>query len=1176
MTANESILEAHGYCADLTSSSRDAFLRACKDGPTEVVRAYLDLGMPVDARVDISLETALIKAAEGGSVERLELLLSRGASLELVDSSQDTALRTALNWSQPEAARFLASRGADLTAMNKYGETALEHAVSKGQPDNARLLLELGADPNAVHLESARSACRRVIEQGDQELLALMLDKGLRPELVLDTQGARPLHYAIRAGNSAMVEALVARGASALTEDAHRTSALDYALSIHAEHLVESLGGEALPADAIERARKKAAVWTAAAAGSWSDAIEALSAAEMTVDSLNGAGRTLLALACESRSLEGIDALLKAGADPNVELPSRNTAIAFFAEGTSDELVERLISGGARAVNSRGEPQWLGSAVWYQYEAQVRMLLATRPAMSAKGWGEALYSATMQRNATIVRLLHEAGADLGWHQEIGGETALHGAVTAYRSDEVIAYLLGAGADPNARNDSQFTPLHSAVQHYEYNDSYLDVLRALIAAGARLDAVDTYTRTPYDAARDESKRHLVELVVNEPLASGASLEVLASKQSWATLAIWYEAGRRDEVLAFIERGVSVDAPPDVKAAPLVHAAIDAGDVELVRILLARGADAKRVEHYGTSMIQLAAGKGSIELFELFLERGADPRAFDDFHGTAIHAAAAHPELLRWIIERGISVDFGPAKSPMLSAVGSDNVESVRLLLDAGVSPNGADSYGNQPIFSAIEKGNAEVVALLCAKGQALDVVNKQTGDTPITAAAKAGNASVVRALIDAGADLTAKTRDDDDGLALIARRKELRREFADVLAAHGVDTSSPASFEPLEPALREPSPWFVAVYRGDLEAMKQLVAQTTVDERDAYGATALMYAIDAQRADLVEWLLDAGADVRAKDASGTSVSGYAPFQSDPTIDALIEARAGSKLLSMDVLNERAGRSMLSGDARKLLERGELKKLTQQLRDRKLNPFTTVGGYGLANLAVQRGDEDLLDFISALGLRFDVDLRGMHPLVSALQSGAMTLAETLVARGVSLDAKVNGRPLVLEMLVQYNESAAQWLVERGAAATDVDDQGRTALHIAAQNGFGALGVSLVAAHPALARARDATGRTPLHEAVSNWWGSEAIARAVIALGGTVDVADNEGRTPLHVALEVYGEDAARALFAAGASWDFVAEGVEGARSPRELAEEFGIDPAAWPPSLDDTPQDDLIDA
>ena len=105
--------------------------------------------------------------------------------------------------------------------------------------------------------------------------------------------------------------------------------------------------------------------------------------------------------------------------------------------------------------------------------------------------------------------------------------------------------------------------------------------------------------------------------------------------------------------------------------------------------------------------------------------------------------------------------------------------------------------------AIEKGNAEVVALLCAKGQALDVVNKQTGDTPITAAAKAGNASVVRALIDAGADLTAKTRDDDDGLALIARRKELRREFADVLAAHGVDTSSPASFEPLEPALLEP-------------------------------------------------------------------------------------------------------------------------------------------------------------------------------------------------------------------------------------------------------------------------------------------------------------------------------------------------------------------------------------
>ncbi len=204
MKTPSELLSEHGCFATLSNQNKETFLRACKDGPTDVVRAYLDLGMPVDSRVDISLETALIKAAEGGSIERLELLLERGADKTLIDSSGDTALRTALNWSHPEAARYLAQKGSDLTAANRWGESALLHAIEKSQPDNVTLLLEHGADPNFVS-ESARSAPRKVIENQDEATLRALLDHELDPNLPLDPQGATPLFYAIRHSATALI-----------------------------------------------------------------------------------------------------------------------------------------------------------------------------------------------------------------------------------------------------------------------------------------------------------------------------------------------------------------------------------------------------------------------------------------------------------------------------------------------------------------------------------------------------------------------------------------------------------------------------------------------------------------------------------------------------------------------------------------------------------------------------------------------------------------------------------------------------------------------------------------------------------------------------------------------------------------------------------------------------------
>lgn len=1176
MTTPAEVLAANGLFADLSSSNRDAFLRACKDGPTEVVRAFLAIGMPVDARVDISHETALIKAAEGGSVERLALLLDHGADLELIDSSEDNAFRTALNWSHPDAARFLASRGSNLNAVNRWGEDSLLHAYGKGQSSNVDLLLELGADPNLIGGENCRSIARKAIDDGDVETVRKLLDHKLDPNLRIDHNGTSALQYAINAGGAAIARLLIERGADPSQRDFHDNSAID-AAALAGAWMLDELG-VAIETDAREAAQRRAAVWSGASDGAFTDAIALAKQAGLSLDAVNPKGRTMLSLAVEQSSVEGVRALLDAGASADFATRWGVKALAWGKTEAPLEMYELLVKHGARAVGTDGKPLLVQSAVWNEHEPLLRLLLGTVSGFSELSWTELLSSAVMKKNVAIVRALHEAGAPLNGHAEIGGETPLHGACTAYRSDEVIAYLIANGADPNAVNHQQFTPLHSALQHYAYDDSYLAVLRALVAAGARWDVVDAYARTPYECARDLSKEHARTIVVDDAVESGASLDELAPKQSWATLVLWYEAGRRDEVLGFIARGASVEPPPELKSTPLLSAAIAKQDVELVRAILDRGASVTRAEQYGTTPLHHAAEAGSIELCELLIARGASVTAADDWKSTPLHNAAGNAAVLRWMLDRGYDAVSGSVSTPLLFAVGRENVECVRLLLDRGADPSATDSHRGAAIFTAIEKGNEEIVTMLIERGARTDVLGKQNGDTPLIAAAKTGNVAMVRALLDKGADVLAKNSEGEDALTFFAARKELRRSFADVLARHGVDVSAPAHIEPLPEALRAPSPWFRLVYAGELDAMRAALAKgQPVDERDEYGATALMYAVDAEYNELVEMLIDAGADVLAKDSEGTSVSGYVSLRGNESIDALIEAKAGSKQLSMDVLNERAGRSMTADDARKMLERGELKKLTELVRAKKLRPYTTIGGRSLHNIAAAQGDSDLVDFLLALGLDLSLaDLRGDLPLLTALRAGNNDVADELLQKGASLASTVRGQALVNKLIEGYSESAVEWLLERGARPSGADAQGLSALLLAIRNSQSASLIGkLIESDPSMAKERDNEGRSALHFLMETWMDEPAVAELLIDSGCDVHAFDDAGRTPLHVAVEVYCEGGARVLLARGASWDFVAPDIDDARSAREVAEEYGMDPSSWPDASGDGAADGELD-
>lgn len=113
-------------------------------------------------------------------------------------------------------------------------------------------------------------------------------------------------------------------------------------------------------------------------------------------------------------------------------------------------------------------------------------------ARSADGFVALHLAAFFGGTLATARLL-TAGADPGAVAAMNQLQPLHSAA-AGRHHEIVRLLLGAGADPSARQEGGFTPLHAAGQS---GDS--ELARLLLAAGARPDLRDDAGSTPADLA-----------------------------------------------------------------------------------------------------------------------------------------------------------------------------------------------------------------------------------------------------------------------------------------------------------------------------------------------------------------------------------------------------------------------------------------------------------------------------------------------------------------------------------------------------------------------------------------------------------------------------------------------------------------------------------------------------
>ena len=152
-----------------------------------------------------------------------------------------------------------------------------------------------------------------------------------------------------------------------------------------------------------------------------------------------------------------------------------------------------------------------------------------------------------------------------------------------------------------------------------------------------------------------------------------------------------------------------------------------NLDIVRLLLANGADINKADYDGRTPLYLACRNDNLDIVRLLLANGADINKADYDGRTPLLWACRYnkPEIVELLLNKGAQESINKAdncgETPLYWACYHDNLDIITLLLAIGAekSVNIADKYGRTPLYEACDNNNLELVKLLLASGADVD-------------------------------------------------------------------------------------------------------------------------------------------------------------------------------------------------------------------------------------------------------------------------------------------------------------------------------------------------------------------------------------------------------------------------------------------------------------------------
>jgi len=425
-------------------------------------------------------------------------------------------------------------------------------------------------------------------------------------------------------------------------------------------------------------------------------------------------------------------------------------------------------------------------------------------------------------------------------------------------------------------------------------------------------------------------------------------------------------------ALLAKGADVNILASDSRTPLFYA-IEAQDADSARRLIKAGADIYKRDLQGQNPLEFALQEEQLEIVLALAAAGADIDAKDSLGNTLLQNAIIN-------------------KKP---------TTVIETLIKAGADIETLNNNKETPLFTAVQAGEPAYIQLLIEAGAELNIFNNE-GQTPLIAAATRKNKKedIIKLLLDSGADASIKDRD--------------RKAAWEYVPSVSYDT---VGYTMRNIALEKGPDASIRDKKGRQLLSRYIIAKShtgnieetlwsykaDANDADSLGKTPLIYAVEYNYPEIIELLLDRGANIDIKDNSGLSAADYARKSEESEKFLALFEKAGYK--SREILIT----SVSEGSAQQVA------------------------------LLVEKGVD-----INA------VNPNGFTALTEAAFSGKTEMAEILIKSGADVNkADLNGTtPLMYA--ADKDPELVMLLLEAGANVNEQNAFGFTALHMAVDSG------------------------------------------------------------------------------------------------------------------------------